>query len=147
MATDDIWKTRNDDHNMLYILEFWTWKMTYIDMTEIAESMRKFWIWVNFWLKKKNGERLLLWTTEHVNVWTNEHYSALNFFRQKLRHIQKLQGQHSDDNSTECHLTWDIEYLYCQTCYMWCRGRRRPAADRRCEWQKERTIDKVCRRR
>ena len=72
------------------IQKYWTWKLTKIDMTDIAESVRKFWFWVNFWLKK-NGERLLLWTTEHVNVRTNEHYSALNFFlNQKLRHIQNL---------------------------------------------------------
>ena len=62
-------------------LKHWTWELTYIDMTETAEYMRKFWIWVNFCLKKR-GERLLLWTIEHVHVWTNENYPTLNFFFQ-----------------------------------------------------------------
>ena len=42
MAANDIRKIRNDDHNMRYILKFGTRKMTYTDMKDIAESMRKF---------------------------------------------------------------------------------------------------------
>ena len=50
-------------------------------MTDIAESVRKSWFWVDFRLEKMESG----YCYERLNVWTNEHYSALNFFQTKIK--------------------------------------------------------------
>ena len=130
-------------------------------MTETADYMRKFWIWVNFWLKKK-AERDYCY--ERSNMKTYERMKTIQlliFFQPKIKTYPEITHDSTEtmtvqNRSVTGHVirytfTLNVisEMLNMRTCHWlsrwwYCRQRRPVAARNRKKIQKRRDRAKVC---